>query len=115
MGFHASVILQSAKLFETHLVFEQSSVLQMRLSRVLEGISKANRYQYKEIRLNTSSGNYSIDLFMAHVLYDKATTLHLRSHIFQNNSHNIVTPGCFCCPTEAQVKYSTGLQKCELI
>ena len=77
---------------KTHLAFKESSVLQMRLSRVLEGISKANRYQYEEIRLNTSSGNHSIDLFVAHVLYDKATTLHLRSHIFQNNSHNIVTP-----------------------
>ena len=92
MGFSRFCNSAECKTFKTHLVFEKSCVLQMRLSGVLEGISKANRYQYKEIRLNTSSGNYSIDLFMAHVLYDKVTTLHLRSHIFQNNSHNIVTP-----------------------
>ena len=92
IGFHAPLVRQSAKLSKLIQQFEESSVLQMRLSGMLEGVSKVNRYQYEEIRLNTSSRNYSIDLFVAHVLYDKATTLHLRSHIFQNNSHNIATP-----------------------
>ena len=109
MGFSRSCNSAECKTFKTHLVFEESSVLQMRLSGVLEGISKANRYQYEEIRLNTSSGNYSIDLFMAHVLYDKATTLHLRSHIFQNNSHNIVTPPPVAFVVRLKLKSSTLL------